>query len=84
MRNRDLVWCIGHACVVGIERDELIFYINKWNIRVRFYGVGDFWDYLSYSINQPVKGFDVLWNLSKKVNTANIPIIKDVVKRDSK
>lgn len=83
MKNRDLVWCVGHACVVGIERDELIFYINKWNKHVRFFGVGDFWDYLSYEIEQVVTGFDTLWNLRKKVNTASIPIIKEVVKRDS-
>ena len=80
--KKDLVWLIGHACVVGIERDELIYYINKWNGHVRFYGIGDFWDYLSDAIEQTVKGFCILWNLSKKVNTASIPIIKEVVKRD--
>ena len=82
MKESNFVWCCGHACVVGIERDELIFYINKWNKHVRFFGVGDFWDYLSYEIEQVVTGFDTLWNLSKKVNTASIPIIKEVVKRD--
>ena len=82
MKESKFVWCCGHACVIGVVREELIFYINKWNEKVRFFGVGDFWEYLSYEIGEPVTGFDILWNLSKKVNTASIPIIKEVVKRD--
>lgn len=83
--EKDLIWCTtGCGYVIGIERDELIFYINKWNKHVRFFGVGDFWHYLSYEIEQSVRGLDPLWNLSKKVNTASIPIIKEVVKHGSK
>lgn len=80
----NFVWCCGHACVIGIDRDELIFYINKWNNHARFFGVGDFWDYLSYQMGEPVTGFDILWNLKKKVNTASLPIIKEVIKHGSK
>lgn len=54
------IWISTCGGVIGFDPDELNHYISEYNRLM--YRFSDFWEYLSYELNQYLSGFSTIWN----------------------